>query len=102
MSSQREKVSNVIILNSVKILGIVSLFLKPPLLYTHTGIRIYKTFARPALSYESESRMIRTDIRFMLSSCSCLCPCDVISVKTNLSSQFCNVSLVFATWNFGY
>jgi hypothetical protein len=55
MSYEGEKVFNIKAENFVKVLGIINQIFKPSLVSRHTRIRIYKTLARPVLSYESES-----------------------------------------------
>jgi hypothetical protein len=47
--------------NFVKVLGIINKIFKPSLVSRHTRIRVYKTLARPVLSYGSEAWTIRTD-----------------------------------------
>jgi hypothetical protein len=55
--------------NFVKILGIINQIFKPSLISRHTRIRIYKTLARPVLSYGSEAWTIgRTDERRLISA----------------------------------
>jgi hypothetical protein len=55
--------------NFVKVLGIVNQIFKPSLVSRHTRIRIYKTLARPVLSYGSEAWAIRrTDERRLISA----------------------------------
>jgi hypothetical protein len=54
--------------NFVKALGIINQIFKPSLVSRHTRIRIYKTLARPVLSYGSEAWTIRTDERRLRSA----------------------------------
>jgi hypothetical protein len=55
--------------NFVKVLGIINQIFKPSLVSRHTRIRIYKTLARPVLSYGSEAWTIRrTDERKLISA----------------------------------
>jgi hypothetical protein len=55
--------------NFVKVLGIINQIFKPSLVSRHTRIRIYKTLARPVLSYGSEAWTIRrTDERRLISA----------------------------------
>jgi hypothetical protein len=50
-------------------LGIINQIFKPSLVSRHTRIRIYKTLARPVLSYGSEAWTIRrTDERRLISA----------------------------------
>jgi hypothetical protein len=51
----------------VKVLGIINQIFKPSLVSRHTRIRIYKTLARPVLSYRSEAWTIRTDEKRLIS-----------------------------------
>jgi hypothetical protein len=65
---EEEKYLNTKAANFVKVLGIINQIFKPLLLSRHTSIRIYKTLARPVLSYESEAWTIRTDERRSISA----------------------------------
>jgi hypothetical protein len=65
---------NIKVANFVRLLGIINQIFKPSLISRHTGIRIYKTLARPVLSYGSEAwtvrrtderRLISTEMRFL-------------------------------------
>jgi hypothetical protein len=67
MSYEGEKVLNKKAENFVKVSGIINQIFKPSLVSRHTRIRIYKTLARPVLSYESEAWIIRrTDERRLI------------------------------------
>jgi hypothetical protein len=57
--------------NFVKVLGIINQISKPSLVSRHTRIRIYKTLARPVLSYGSGAWTIRTDERRLISAEMC-------------------------------
>jgi hypothetical protein len=59
---------NIEVENLVKVLGIINQIFKPSLVSRHTRIRIYKTLARPGLSYGSEAWIIRTDERRLISA----------------------------------
>jgi hypothetical protein len=70
-----EKEFNIKAANFVKVLGIINQIFKPSLVSRHRRIRIYKTLARPVLSYGSEAwiirstderRLISAEIRFMM------------------------------------
>jgi hypothetical protein len=50
----------------VKVSGIINQIFKPSLVSRHTRIRIYKTLARPVLSYGNEAWTIRTDERRLI------------------------------------
>jgi hypothetical protein len=55
--------------NFVKVLGIINQIFKPSPVSRHKRIRIYKTLARPVLSYGSEAWTIRrTDERRLISA----------------------------------
>jgi hypothetical protein len=54
--------------NFVKVLGIINQIFKPSLVSRHTRIHIYKSLARPVLSYGSEAWTIRTDERRLISA----------------------------------
>jgi hypothetical protein len=59
-----EKDLNIKAANCIKVLGIINQIVKPSLVSRHTRIHIYKTLARPVLSYGSEAWTIRrTDER---------------------------------------
>jgi hypothetical protein len=59
ISYDGEKDLNIKAANFVKVLGIINQIFKLSLVSRHTRIRIYKTLARPVLSYGSEARTIR-------------------------------------------
>jgi hypothetical protein len=59
LSYEGEKDLNIKAVNFVKVLGIINQIFKPTLVSRHTRIRIYKTLARPVLSYGSEAWTIR-------------------------------------------
>jgi hypothetical protein len=61
ISCEGEKDFNTKAANFVKVLGIINQIFKPSLVSRHTRIHIYKTLARPVLSYGSEAWTIRTD-----------------------------------------
>jgi hypothetical protein len=64
-----EKDLNIKAANFVKVLGIISQIFKLLLVSRHTRIHIYKTLARPVLSYGSEAWAIRrTDERRLISA----------------------------------
>jgi hypothetical protein len=50
----------------VKVLGIINQIFKPSLASRHTRIHIYKTLARPVLSYGSVAWTIRSDERGLI------------------------------------
>jgi hypothetical protein len=67
-----EKDLNIKAANFVKVLGIINQTFKLSLVSGHTRIRIYKTLARPVLSYGSEAWTIRrTDERRLISAEMC-------------------------------
>jgi transposase len=68
ISYEGEKDLNRKAVNFVKVLGITNQIFKLSLVSTHTRIRIYKTLARPVLSYGSEAWTIRTDERRLISA----------------------------------
>jgi hypothetical protein len=55
ISYEGKKDLNIKVANFVKLLGIINQIFKPSLISRHTGIHIYKTLARPVLSYGSEA-----------------------------------------------
>jgi hypothetical protein len=59
ISYEGEKDLNIKAANFVKVLGIINQIFKPWLVSRHIRIRIYKTLARPVLSYGSEAWTIR-------------------------------------------
>jgi hypothetical protein len=59
ISYEGEKDLNIKAANFVKVLGIINQIFKPSLVSRHTRICIYKTLARPVLSYGSEAWTIR-------------------------------------------
>jgi hypothetical protein len=59
ISYEGEKDLNIKAANFVKVSGIINQIFKPSLVSRHTRIYIYKTLARPVLSYESEAWTIR-------------------------------------------
>jgi hypothetical protein len=64
-----EKDLNIKAANFVKVLGIINQLFKPSLVSRHTRIRIYKTLARPVLSYGDEAWTVRrTDERRLISA----------------------------------
>jgi hypothetical protein len=74
ISYEGEKDLNIKAANFVKVLGIINQIFKLSLVSRHTRIRIYKTLARPVLSYGSEAwtirrtdekRLISTEMRFL-------------------------------------
>jgi hypothetical protein len=74
ISYEGEKDLSIKAANCVEVLGIINQIFKPSLVSRHTRIRIYKTLARPVLSYGSEAwtirrtderRLISTEIRFL-------------------------------------
>jgi hypothetical protein len=72
ISYEGEKDLNIKAANFVKVLEIVNQIFKPSLVSRHTRIRIYKTLARPVLSYGSETWTIRrTDDRRLISAEMC-------------------------------
>jgi hypothetical protein len=72
MSREGEKDFNTKAANFVKVLGIINQIFKPSLVSRHTIIRIYKTLARPVLSYGREAWTIRrTDERILTSAEMC-------------------------------
>jgi hypothetical protein len=69
ISYEGEKGLNIKAANFVKVLGITNQIFKPSLVSRHTRIRIYKTLARPVLSYGSEAWTLRrTDERRLISA----------------------------------
>jgi hypothetical protein len=69
ISYEGEKYLNIKTANFVKELGIINHIFKPSLVSRHTRIRIYKTLARPVLSYGSEAwTMIRSDETRLISA----------------------------------
>jgi hypothetical protein len=69
ISHEGEKDMNIKAANFVKILGIINQIFKPSLVSRHRRIRIYKTLARPILSYGSKAQTIRrTDGRRLISA----------------------------------
>jgi hypothetical protein len=69
ISYEGEKELNIKASNFVKVLGIINQIFKPSLVSRHKRIRIYKTLARPVLSYGSEAWAIRrTDERRLISA----------------------------------
>jgi hypothetical protein len=72
ISYEGEKDMNIKTENYVKVLGIKNQIFKPSPVSRHTRIRIYKTLARPILSYGSEAWTIRrTDERRLISAEMC-------------------------------
>jgi hypothetical protein len=72
ISYEEEKDLNIKAANFVKALGIINQIFKPSLVSRHTRIHIYKTLARPVLSYGSEAWTIRrTDERRLISAEMC-------------------------------
>jgi hypothetical protein len=67
MSHEGKKYLNIKAANFVKVLVIINQIFKPSLISRHTRIRIYKTLARPVLSYGSEAWTVRTDERRLIS-----------------------------------
>jgi hypothetical protein len=59
ISYEGEKDLNIKAANFVKVLGIINHIFKLSLVSRHARIRIYKTLARPILSYGSEAWTIR-------------------------------------------
>jgi hypothetical protein len=51
------------ILNYNRVMGIINQIFKPSLVQKHTRIKVYKTLARPILTYESEAWTIRKSDR---------------------------------------
>jgi hypothetical protein len=68
ISYEGKKDFNIKAANLVKVLGIINYIFKPSLISRHTRIRIYKTLARPVLSYGSEAWTIRIDERRLISA----------------------------------
>jgi hypothetical protein len=69
ISHEGEKDLNIKAANFVKVLGIMSQIFKSSLVSRHTRIRLYKTLARPVLSYGSEAWTIRrTDEKRLISA----------------------------------
>jgi hypothetical protein len=69
MSHEGEKDMNIKAANFVKVLGIINQIFKLSLVSRHTRICIYKTLARPVLSYGSVAWTIRrTDERRLISA----------------------------------
>jgi hypothetical protein len=69
ISYEGEKDLNIEAANFVKVLGIINQIFKPSLVSRRTRIRIFKTLARPILSYGSEARTIRrTDEKRLISA----------------------------------
>jgi hypothetical protein len=72
ISYEGEKDLNMKAANFVRVLGIIKQIFKPSLVSRHTRIRIYKTLARPVLSYGSEAWTIRrTDEKRLISAETC-------------------------------
>jgi hypothetical protein len=63
ISYEGEKDLNIKAANFVKALGIINQIFKPLLVSRHTRIRIYKTLARPVLSYGSKAWTIKELMR---------------------------------------
>jgi hypothetical protein len=59
MSYEGEKDLNIKAANFVKVLGIINQIFRPSLVSRHTKMSIYKTLARPVLSYGSDAWAIR-------------------------------------------
>jgi hypothetical protein len=59
ISYEGEKDLNIKAANFIKVLGIINQIFKPSLVSRHARIRIYKTLARPVLSYGSDAWTIR-------------------------------------------
>jgi hypothetical protein len=68
ISYEGEKDLNIKAANFFKVLGIINQIFKPSLVCRHTRIHIYKTLARPVLSYASEAWTIRTDEKRLISA----------------------------------
>jgi hypothetical protein len=68
ISYEGEKDLNIKAANFVEILGIINQIFKPSLVSKHTKIHIYKTLARPVLSYGSKAWTIRTDEKRLISA----------------------------------
>jgi hypothetical protein len=68
ISYEGEKDLNIKAANFVKLLGIINQIFKPSLVSRHTRIHIYKTLARPVLSYGSEAWTRRTDEKRLISA----------------------------------
>jgi hypothetical protein len=68
ISYEGEKDSNIKTANFVKVLGIINQIFKPSLISRHTRIHIYKTLARPVLSYGSKAWTISRDERRSISA----------------------------------
>jgi hypothetical protein len=69
ISYEGEKNWSIKATNFVKVLRIINQIFKPSLVSRHTRIRIYKTLARPVLSYGSEAWTVRrTDDRRLISA----------------------------------
>jgi hypothetical protein len=69
ISYEGERDLNIKAANFVKVLGIINHIFKPSLVSRHTRIHIYKTLARPELSYGSEAWTIRrTDEKRLISA----------------------------------
>jgi hypothetical protein len=69
ISYEGENDLNIIAANFVKVLGIINHVFKPSLVSRHARIRIYKTLARPVLSYGSEAWTVRrTDEKRLISA----------------------------------
>jgi hypothetical protein len=71
MSYEGEKDLNIKASNFVKVLGIINQIFKPSVVSRHTRIRMYKTLAKPVLSYGIEAWTIRTDERRLISAEMC-------------------------------
>jgi hypothetical protein len=69
ISYEGEKDLNIKAANFVKILGIINQIFNPSLVSRQ--IRVYKTLARPVLSYGSDAWTIRTDGRRLISAEMC-------------------------------
>jgi hypothetical protein len=69
ISYEGEKDLDIKAANFVRVLGIINQIFKPSLVSSHTRIRVYKTLARPVLSYGSETWTVRrTDERRLISA----------------------------------
>jgi hypothetical protein len=49
-------------------MGIINQILKPSLVQKHTLIKVYKTLARPILTYGSEARTVRKSDRIRITA----------------------------------
>jgi hypothetical protein len=69
ISYEGEKDFNIKAANFVRVLGVINKIFKPSLVSRHTRIRIYKSLARPVVSYGSEAWTIRrTDEKRLISA----------------------------------